>query len=110
MKPIIWCGNVLQRIRDFPRGPRREAGHQLRRVQRGREAEDWRPMTSVGAGVEEIRLHHDGEFRVIYLARFSEAVYVLHAFQKKSRRTSKNDIEMSRCRYRVACEEHRRNL
>lgn len=62
MKSITWCGDSLQRIREFPDEARQEAGHQLRRVQRGREPEDWKPMTTVGSGVQEIRIHKDGEF------------------------------------------------
>lgn len=108
MKPITWCGDSLQRIREFPDGARHEAGHQLRRAQSGREPEDWKPMTSVGAGVREIRIHHDGEFRVLYVAKFAEAIYVLHAFQKKARKTPQRDIDRSAIRYRAVVDERRR--
>jgi phage-related protein len=108
MKPIIWSGDSLQRIRDFPDEPRSKAGHQLNRVQRGREPEDWKPMTTVGAGAQEIRIHQDGEFRVIYVAKFAEAIYVLHAFQKKTRKTSQKDIDLSSNRYRIIVDERKR--
>lgn len=108
MKSITWCGDSLQRIREFPDEARQETGHQLRRVQSGREPDDWKPMTSVGAGVHEIRIHNDGEFRVLYVAKFAEAVYVLHAFQKKTRKTSQKDIDLSSNRYRAIVDERRR--
>jgi phage-related protein len=108
VKPIIWCGDSLQRIRDFPAESRQEAGHQLRRVQSGREPEDWKPMAIVGAGVQELRIHKEGEFRVLYVAKFAQAVYVLHAFQKKTRKTSQKDIDLSSNRYRAVLEERRR--
>ena len=66
---------------------RRAAGYQLERVQSGLEPADWRPMKGIGAGVCEIRIHGAVEHRVLYVATFPEAVYVLHAFEKKSRRT-----------------------
>lgn len=107
MKPITWCGDSLQRIREFSDGARREAGHQLGRVQHGREPEDWKPMTTVGAGAHEIRIHKDGEFRVLYVAKFAEAIYVLHAFQKKARKTPQKDIDRSATRYRAIVDERR---
>ena len=66
---------------------RREAGHQLDQVQRGRDPDDWKAMPTIGAGVREVRIHDaDGAFRVIYVAKFEAAIYVLHCFQKKSQR------------------------
>jgi len=108
MKPIIWCGDSLRRIRDFPDEARHKAGHQLNRVQHGRDPEDWKPMTTVGAGVQEIRIHQDGEFRVLYVAKFAEAVYVLHAFQKKARKTPQKDLDLSGIRFRAVVDERRR--
>ena len=95
-KALIWVGTSLQRVRAFPEAPRREAGHQLHRVQLGLEPSDWKPMRSVGPGVAEIRLHNEGEYRVLYAAKFSDAVYVLHAFPKKTQQTRQADIEMAR--------------
>jgi phage-related protein len=108
MKQIIWCGDSRERIRDFPDEARHGAGHQLNRVQHGREPEDWKPMATVGAGVQEIRVHQDGEFRVLYVAKFVEAVYVLHAFQKKTRKTPQKDLELAGARYRAVVDERRR--
>ncbi len=98
-KPITWLGSSLEDIKAFPEEARRSAGFQLRRVQEGLAPNDWKPMPDVGAGVQEIRLHAAGEHRVLYVARFAEAVYVLHGFEKKTRRTPKRDLELARKRY-----------
>lgn len=100
MKPVVWIEGSLERLREFPAGARNDAGYQLERVQRGSEPEDWKPMPSVGLGVSEIRVRVGGAFRVIYVAKFVEAIYVLHAFQKKSQKTGQSDIELSRRRFR----------
>jgi phage-related protein len=98
LKPIRWLGNSRSAVRTFPPSARRDAGYQLYRVQAGQEPSDWKPMTSVGAGVREIRIHADGEYRVLYLATRPDAVYVLHAFVKKRQRTAKLDVELARAR------------
>ena len=95
-KPLFWVGGALARLRGFPAAARREAGHQLYQVQLGLEPSDWKPMPSVGPGVIEIRVHEAGEFRVLYVAKFAEGVYVLHAFEKRTRQTRKADIEVAR--------------
>jgi phage-related protein len=82
----------------FPEVARRRAGYQLRRVQQGLSPDDWRPMPSVGPGVAEIRIHTEREHRVLYLAKFEEAIYVLHAFEKRSRSTRRLDLELGRKR------------
>ena len=66
------------------------------RVQRGLQSTDWKPMPTIGLGVREIRIRHDGQYRVIYVAKFVEAIYVLHVFQKKSQKTSKRDIDIAK--------------
>jgi phage-related protein len=102
MKPISFLGDSLQRLRDFPEDARQDAGFQLDQVQRGRQPSDFKPMPSVGKGVEELRIWDEaGTYRVIYLARLQDAVYVLHAFQKKTRATSRSDIETAKSRYAV---------
>jgi phage-related protein len=95
-KPLFWVGGSLTRLKSFPAAARREAGHQLHQVQMGFEPSDWKPMRAVGPGVVEIRVHVGGEYRVLYLARFAEGVYVLHAFEKKTRQTRKSDIELEK--------------
>ena len=99
MKDIAFLGDSLATLRRFPDGARRTAGFQLDRVQRGIEPHDWKPMSSVGPGVREIRIRDsDGAFRVIYLARLPDAGYVLHCFQKRTQRTAQRDIELARSR------------
>jgi phage-related protein/predicted XRE-type DNA-binding protein len=89
MKPVRFLGNSLQRLRDFPVDARQDAGYQLDKVQRGLQPDDFKPMPTIGKGVEEIRIRDDsGIYRVIYTARFADAVFVLHAFEKKTQRTS----------------------
>jgi phage-related protein len=83
----------------------REAGYQLERVQAGKEPRNWRPMASIGVGVNELRVRTGSEFRVIYVAKFAEAIYVLHAFQKKSQRTARLDIELARTRFKILMNE-----
>ena len=92
----------------FPREARREAGYQLERVQAGKDPADWKPIASVGLGVNEIRVREDGgAFRVIYVAKFAEAIYVLHAFQKKAQKTPKQDIALARRRFTELVQERK---
>jgi phage-related protein len=91
----------LDDLRKFPLFARRDAGHQLDQVQHGREPDDWKPMNTVGQGVREIRIRDtSGAFRIVYLAKLADAVYVLHCFQKKTQRTSKADLDLATKRYR----------
>ena len=99
MKRLKFVGSSLDDLRDFPAEARRHAGFELYAVQRGLEPSDWKPMNTVGPGVREIRIRVLGEWRVLYVARFADAVYVLHAFQKKTQRTRQEDIELARRRY-----------
>ena len=105
-KPVEFRGNALDDLRAFPVLARREAGHQLDQVQHGREPDDWKPMPRVGSGVTEIRIRDAaGAFRVIYVAKFAAAIYVLHCFQKKTRKTSKTDLDLAERRYRDLTKE-----
>jgi phage-related protein len=102
MKPIVFLGDSLSRLRDFPPDARSEAGYQLREVQNGREPRDWKPMKTVGQGVREIRVRDpSGAFRVIYLVTDAERVVVLHAFQKKTRQTPQHDLDLAAERLRT---------
>jgi len=107
VKRVEWLGDSLDRLRKFPAEPKREAGYQLERVQAGKEPADFKPMPSVGPGVNEIRIRKEGAFRVIYIAKFVETIYVLHAFEKKARKTSKQDIELARTRFKKLVQERR---
>jgi phage-related protein len=106
-KRLLWLGSARRDIRGFPKPARRVAGFQLLRVQEGLEPNDWKPMASIGAGVQEMRIHTETEHRVCYVARFLEGVYVLHAFERRTRQTSRRDLELARTRYRELL-EHRR--
>ncbi|HSW05097.1 type II toxin-antitoxin system RelE/ParE family toxin [Aquabacterium sp.] len=108
-KDIAFVGTALEELRAFPLDARREAGFQLDRVQDGLQPDDWKPMSSVGLGVQEIRVRDEsGAYRVIYVAKFADAVYVLHAFQKKTQRTSRVDIELAIRRYAEVLKEQRK--
>ncbi len=100
MKPLNFIGSSLDDLRNFPEEARKAAGFELYAVQRGLEPSDWKPMPGIGRGVKEIRIHVLGEWRIIYVAKFENAVHVLHSFQKKSRKTNQNDIEIARKRYK----------
>lgn len=101
MKPLAFVGDALQRLRDFPESARHDVGYQLHKVQCGEQPDDFKPLPTVGPGVEELRVWDEaGTFRVIYLARMADAVYVLHAFQKKTQQTARADLELARKRYR----------
>jgi len=97
----MWLGSSKADLKAFPPDARRVAGFQLHRVQQGLEPNDWKPMTTVGTGVEEIRIHSGLEHRVFYVAKFSEGIYVLHAFEKRSRKTPLREIELARDRFRA---------
>lgn len=103
-KPLRWIGASYKELTSFPIQARREAGHGLSKVQDGELPKDWKPMESVGPGACEIRIRHwDGgvtQHRVIYVAKFPEAVYVLHAFPKTTEQTSPHNLQVARARYR----------
>ena len=101
MKAIRFLGDSLKALQEFPEDARRDAGRQLARVQKGKPADDFKPMPSIGKGVEEIRVWEaSGTYRVVYTARLAETVVVLHAFQKKTNATSPRDIAIARERFR----------
>ena len=98
LKPLAWSGSALDDLKAFPDDARQRAGFELYRLQQGLEPTDWKPMSAVGAGVREIRIQTGRAFRVLYVAKFAEAVYVLHAFEKKSQRTAKRDLDLAQAR------------
>jgi phage-related protein len=105
MRSLRFLGTAKDDLSTFPEAARRRAGFELFMVQVGREPDDWKPMKSVGRGVCEIRVRDKaGAFRVMYVASFEKSVYVLHAFQKKTAKTARRDIELARSRYRDAKE------
>lgn len=105
-KPVEFLGTSLDDLRAFPPSAKREAGYQIDQVQNGLDPDDWKPMKEVGQGVREIRVRDsDGAFRVIYVAKFADAVYVIHCFQKKTQKTNKADIDLASKRYRDLLQE-----
>ncbi|WP_153099616.1 type II toxin-antitoxin system RelE/ParE family toxin [Paraburkholderia hayleyella] len=100
MKNLRFVGSTQDDLRNFPAEARRHAGFELDAIQRGMMPSDFKPMVNVGPGAYEIRIHVEGEWRVIYVAKFADAVYVLHAFQKKTQKTRREDIELAMRRYR----------
>lgn len=102
MKRLVFLGDTLDRVRSFPEGARKEAGVQLHKIQQGLEPSDWKPMGAVGAGVREIRIREDGgAFRVLYVTQVVDAVVVLHAFEKKTQKTLKRDLDLADARLRA---------
>ena len=100
MKLINFIGSSLDDLRIFPEEARKAAGFELYAVQRGLDPRYWKPVPGIGRGVKEIRIHVLGEWRIIYVAKFEDAVHVLHSFQKKTQKTSRHDIEIARKRYK----------
>ncbi|MBD2395964.1 type II toxin-antitoxin system RelE/ParE family toxin [Cyanobacterium aponinum FACHB-4101] len=98
-KPIQWVGTSKEDLKNFPEDARYKVGSQLRLVQKGYQPTDFKPMPTIGKGVEEIRVFTGDTYRVFYVARFPEAVYILHAFGKKTQKTSKKDIDLGKKRY-----------
>ena len=103
-KPVEWVGDSLKRVRSWAKPVRQQAGYELELVQHDMEPSDWKPMTAVGPGVNEIRIHIEAEYRMLYVARLRQTIYVLHVFRKKSRKTAKADIELAKSRLREALE------
>ena len=101
-KQIRWVGSAYDDLLAFPKDARKEAGFQLGKVQAGLEPTDWKAFDDVGGGTREIRIHDaSGIYRVMYVAKFEEAIYVLHCFQKKTQVTSKQDKAIATARYRA---------
>ena len=99
MRPVRFLGTSLKCLRDFPEDARHDAGYQWEKVQRGEQPDDFKPMPSIGQGVEELRVKDEsGAYRVVYVARRADAVYVLHAFHKKTQATPKQNIERAKKR------------
>ena len=106
MKPPRFLGTARRDLAAFPELARRQAGYDLFMVQVGREPADFKPLPAVGSGAYEIRIRDTaGAFRVVYVAKFEKAVYILHAFQKKTQKTSQADIELAAKRYRSIGEQ-----
>ena len=107
-KEIRWLGSAFDDLLKFSDDARREAGFQLGKVQAGLDPDDWKPFDGVGRGTREIRIRDAaGIFRVMYVTKFEEAIYVLHSFQKKTETTSDRDKEIAKTRYRAIVQERK---
>ena len=101
LKPTTFHGDSLDQIRDFPDDVRRQVGHELYQLQKGEDPSDWKPLSVIGAGVREIRIRDAvGAYRVIYIATFADVIHVLHAFEKKTRKTARRDLGLAAARPR----------
>ncbi|OUC16101.1 MAG: hypothetical protein B0A82_03285 [Alkalinema sp. CACIAM 70d] len=108
-KSIHWIGTSREDLQSFPIEARREAGFALWKLQQGKPPPDFKPMPIVGQGVQEIRIRTEDAYRVFYVAKFEEAIYILHAFQKKTQKTAQSDIELGQKRYRTLLQQrHKR--
>lgn len=105
-KEIYWVGTSYKDLLAFPDEAKKDAGYQLHRVQNGLDPEDWKPFQKIGSGVKEIRIRSDKNiYRIMYVAKFAEKIYILHAFQKKTQQTSLHDIEIAKTRYNSVVNE-----
>ena len=107
MKRIQWLGTSLNTVREFPDDARALIGQELRMVQSGLMPGDFKPMPTVGSGAYEIRVRAGNQYRVIYVAKFSGSVYVLHAFVKKTPKTAQSDLDVAKSRYTAMLIEHK---
>lgn len=100
-KRVEFAGDTQKRLRSWPETARRKAGFEIRRLQSGEQPTDFKPVPSIGPGVEELRVWDDSNrtYRVIYMARLADAVHVLHAFQKTTQQMEKKDHELAKRRY-----------
>jgi phage-related protein len=99
IKPITWLGTSRKDVQTLSDEARQQLGVDLRRVQQGKQPRDWKPMNTVGAGAIEIRVRADGAYRLLYVAKFAESIYVLHVFQKKTQQTARFDLAVARARF-----------
>jgi phage-related protein len=105
-KPIYWIGSSYKDLLNFPAEVKQDAGYQLHRIQNGLNPEDWKPFQSIGVGVKEVRLSDSGNaYRIMYIAKFAEKIYVLHSLQKKTQKTRSKDIELAKTRYNAILKE-----
>ena len=102
VKRLVFLGDALDRVRSFPEGARKETGVQLHKVQQELDPSDWKPMGTVGSGVRDVRIREDGgAFRVLYVTQVADAVVVLHAFEKKTQKTPRRNLDLADARLRA---------
>jgi phage-related protein len=108
LKPLVWIGDSLDRVRTFAAAARKKTGFELWEIQQGKPPTDWKPLSPVGPGVRELRVRSERAYRVVYVATLPEAIYVLHAFEKQSRKAPKPDMDLARDRFRALIQERGR--
>jgi phage-related protein len=108
LRPLVWLGNSKRNIRAFPEGAQKLIGDELQLIQFGGMPKDAKPFKGVGSGVLEIALRYDKEaYRTVLAVQLGKKIYVLHAFQKKSKKgieTPKQDKDLIKQRYKEAQE------
>lgn len=108
MKSVVWVGSAKKDLQqNFSSEARKEAGYQIYRIQTGLDPKDWKPVIGVGLGVREIRIHVENEYRILYVAGFEDALFILHAFVKKTQKTSRRDLELAKERLALIMKERR---
>jgi len=108
MKDIVFLGDSLERLREFPIGIKQEAGYELHKVQCGEYPTDFKPLKIVGKGVMEIRLKDvSGIYRIVYAAKIGDLVYIFHACQQKTQKTAQSDIDLAKDRYKQLLQEQK---
>lgn len=115
MKPIVWLGNAKDNLKEFHKDVQRQMGNGLYMAQIGEKSSNAKPLKGFsGAGVLEIKSDYDGDtYRAVYTVTFKDAVYVLHAFQKKSKQgiaTPKQDIDLIKKRLQDAKQHYSQTL
>ena len=99
---MVWEGDSRDVLQAFPEGVRQNLGFQLWQLQRGERPSDYRPLPSIGKSVFELRDQDERAwYRVVYLSRISDVIYVLHCFEKRSREMSKRDFEKAKQRLKA---------
>ena len=108
LRPVVWMGDSLDNIRSFPPGVRTAVGYALQLVQAGETPMNAKPFKGVASGVSEIVKRYDTDtYRAVYAIKIGEKIYILHAFQKKSKqgiKTPQSDVDLIKQRYKDAIE------
>ena len=100
-KPMYWIGSSLDDLKEFPADVKKHFGFELHAIQHGTEPAQWKPIPNWGTGVIELKYKDSsGAYRVVYVAKFRHAIYILHSFQKKTQQTAKPDVEIIKARYK----------
>ena len=103
MRKVAWVGTSLEEMQELPKAIRKAVGFQIHLLQEGVDPDDFKPMPSVGSGVYEIRVRNElgqNTGRCFYVVKFKEAIFILHAFEKKKQKTPKANLDKGQERYK----------